>query len=110
VSRALLTTLLALLAPDAVVLESGASETRSEYRGHHLPSDMAFARAVRSTRSPIRVVVRGDAAWATSTSTSQGSYRGRPVNSTGAELMVLTREPAGWVIRAIHWSSRQRRP
>jgi uncharacterized protein (TIGR02246 family) len=101
---------LALLAPDATVLESGDAETRADYREHHLPADMAFARAVRGTRSPIRVVVRGDAAWATSTSTTQGSFRGRPVNSSGAELMVLTREPGGWRIRAIHWSSRAMRP
>lgn len=97
---------LALLAPDAVILESGVVETRDEYRGHHLPADIAYARAVRSVRGPVRVVVRGDVAWATSTSTTRGTYRGRVVNSAGAELMVLSREPAGWKIRTIHWSSR----
>jgi ketosteroid isomerase-like protein len=45
-------------------------------------------------------------AWATSTSTARGEFRGRPVNSEGAELMVLTRTPEGWKISAIHWSSR----
>ncbi|MEJ7810241.1 MAG: DUF4198 domain-containing protein [Gemmatimonadaceae bacterium] len=101
---------LALLAPDAVVLESGGVETRDEYRSHHLPADIGFARAVPSTRGALRVVVRGDVAWATSTSTTQGQYQGRAINSAGAELMVLAREAAGWRIRAIHWSSRTRRP
>ncbi len=99
---------LALLAPDAVVLESGGVETLAEYRSHHLPSDIEFARASRSTRSPLRVVVRGDAAWVTSTSTDTGTFRGRAVNSAGAELMVLARGPRGWRIAAIHWSSRRR--
>jgi ketosteroid isomerase-like protein len=99
---------LALLTEDAVVLESGGLETRAEYRSHHLPSDIAFARTVRSERSPVRVTVKGDAAWAFSTSTSQGEFNGRPVNSMGAELMVLVRTSEGWKIAAIHWSARRR--
>ena len=99
---------LRLLAPDVVIQESGGVETLSEYRSHHLPGDMAFARAVERDRSPIRVRVKGDAAWATSTSTTVGDYRGRAINSQGAELMVLRREPEGWRIVAIHWSSRAR--
>jgi hypothetical protein len=37
------TGLLALLADDAVILESGGLETRAEFRSHHLPADIAFA-------------------------------------------------------------------
>lgn len=104
------TRVLSLLAEDAVIMESGGVETRAEYRGHHLPGDIAFARAVASQRSAVRVRVRGDVAWASSTSTTQGQYRDRQINSAGAELMVLVRTPAGWRISAIHWSSRARRP
>ena len=99
---------LALLAPDAVILESGGVESREQYRAHHLAADMAFARAVPSESGPISVRVRGDVAWAWSTSTSQGDFRGRRISSTGAELMVLTRTARGWTISAIHWSSRPR--
>lgn len=53
--------------------------------------------------------MRGDVAQATSPRTTQGQYRGRAVNSVGAELMVLTRFADGWKIVAIHWSSRARR-
>jgi ketosteroid isomerase-like protein len=101
---------MSLLAPDVVVLESGGIETRDEFRAHHLAADIAFAQAVKSERAPMRVTVRGDAAWATSTSTTAGEYRGRQINSAGAELMVLTRTSQGWRISAIHWSSRARRP
>ena len=101
---------LALLSDDVEVLESGGAETRAEYRSHHLASDIAFARAVPSRRGPLRVHVAGDVAWTTSTSTTEGEFRGRAVNAVGAELMVLTRAPDGWRIAAIHWSSRNRRP
>ena len=104
------TAALALLAPDAVILESGGSETVAEYRGHHLPADIEFARAIRAVRNAIRVTVAGNLAWAAGTSTSQGEFRGRAVNSAGAELIVLTRAADGWRISAIHWSSRRRTP
>jgi ketosteroid isomerase-like protein len=97
---------LALLAPDLQVLESGSLENRDEYRRHHLPADIAFARAVPSQRGELSVVVSGDVAWVTGTSRTTGTYRERAINSAGVELMVLSRAPAGWQIRAIHWSSR----
>jgi ketosteroid isomerase-like protein len=99
---------LALLTPDATILESGDSETVAEYRSHHLPADIEFARAVKEARTPIRATVRGDAAWAVSTSSTRGEFKGRAVNAAGAELVVLTRTPDGWRIAAIHWSSRRR--
>jgi len=101
---------LSLLASDVMVLESGEVETGDEYRSHHLPADIQFARAVPSVRGPLRVVLRGDVAWAISTSRTRGEYRGRSIDSQGAELMVLTREGSGWMIRAIHWSSHATRP
>lgn len=103
------TAALALLAPDAVILESGGVESRAEYRSHHLQSDIAFARAVTSERGDIRVVVNGDVAWGSSTSTTKGEYRERTIDAVGAELMVLVRTPDGWRIAAIHWSSRAAR-
>ena len=102
------TAVLSLLAPDALIVEAGGVETRDEYRGHHLPGDIAFARAVERAHGPIKVRVEGDAAWAVTTSTSEGTYRGREIDSAGAELAVLRRTSDGWIITAIHWSSRAR--
>lgn len=102
-------TALGLLAEDVVILETGGVETKAQYRSGHLNGDMAYAKAVPSTRTVTGVHVRGDAAWVTSTSITQGEYRDRQVNSQGAELAVLAREGGAWKIKAIHWSSRARR-
>jgi ketosteroid isomerase-like protein len=101
---------LQLLADDALLFEAGGVETRAEYGKNHLPADIDFEKVVATKRSPIRVVVNGNTAWASSTSEFSGTFQGRAVDSLGAELMVLSREPAGWRIRAIHWSGRARKP
>jgi ketosteroid isomerase-like protein len=98
-----------LLAQDAVILESGGMETRAEYISHHLPGDIAFAKAIASTNGPIHVTVDGTTAWTAGTGTTQGNFNGRAINSSSAESMVLTKGPTGWKIRAIHWSSRNRK-
>lgn len=97
---------MAMLAPDVVIQESGGMETRDHYAGHHLPGDIAFAKGLPGVRSAQRVVVTGDVAWSTSSSATKGTYRDRQINSVGAEMMVLSKEAGRWRIRAIHWSSR----
>lgn len=101
---------LSMLSADAIVLESGDVETRAEYRSHHLPADIEFARAIPGTHTLKSVVVHGDAAWVSSTSITQGRMKERAINSAGAELIVLSRrdKQSPWQIRAIHWSSHRR--
>jgi ketosteroid isomerase-like protein len=96
-----------LLAADAVVMEGGERESRKAYVEHHLLEDIKFAQAVRSRQGKIDVTIGGDVAWTHSTSFTQGTYQGKPLNLAGAESMVLSRTPVGWVIRAIHWFSRK---
>ena len=99
---------LSLLAPDAVILESGGIESRAEYASHHLPEDIEFAKAVGSSPGTLQVTVDGMSAWTAATSTTQGQFKGRAINSVSAESMVLTKRDGGWRIRSIHWSSRRR--
>ena len=99
---------MSLLDAGVRILESGGIEDRAHYREHHLPADIAFARAATSTRTVKEVAVRGDVAWLVATSTTTGESNGRPINSQGAELMVLARVATGWTITAVHWSSRRR--
>ena len=103
------TTALNLLADDVIILESGGAETKEQYRSGHLMGDMSFAQAVPRERGAINVTISGDVAWAHSMSVTQGRRGDREINSQSAELMVLTRADGRWLIRAIHWSSRQRR-
>ena len=97
---------LALLAKDVVILESGGAETRADYRSHHLAGDIAFMKGVKTERGPLLITIDGNTAWTTSTSVTMGDFKGRQINSIGAESMVLTRSKNGWQIRSIHWSSR----
>ncbi len=94
-----------LLAPDAVILESGAEQTRDEYAREHLAQDIAFARMTQSTSSDFAVHQEGAAAWTTATSHTTGKFEGHDVNSVGVELTILTKTESGWRIRAVHWSS-----
>jgi ketosteroid isomerase-like protein len=101
------TAALALLAPDALILESGESQTRAEYEREHLAEDIAFASATKTERSPLIIRQDGNVAWTTATSKTTGTFKGRKIGSTGVELIVLTKGDSGWRIRAIHWSSHE---
>ena len=87
----------ALLAPDAVVLEGGAHESRAEYLSHHFARDAEFLSG--TTPEPLyrRTGVAGDAAWVASTQ--------RIGDVEMAELLVMKRTPDGWRVAAVHWSS-----
>jgi ketosteroid isomerase-like protein len=98
---------LAALSEDALILESGSSQTRTEYERGHLAEDIAFASATKTERSPLIVRQEGNVAWTIATSKTTGTFQGRKVDSAGVELMVLTKTESGWRIRAIHWSNRE---
>jgi ketosteroid isomerase-like protein len=94
-----------LLAPDALIVEGGTVQTRNEYQSEHLAEDIAYARAVPNTPRDVVVRQEGDAAWVTSTFRVTGKFHDKPVDNIAAETIVLTKTPAGWRIRSIHWSS-----
>lgn len=101
---------LALLAPDVLIMEGGDIETLSDYRSHHLAEDVAYARAIPGIHTVRQVVVRGDVAWVVSTSTVDGKIKDRRIRTAGAELVILSRTDRmqPWKIRAVHWSSHRR--
>ncbi len=99
---------MALLAPDAVIIEGGWVETRKGYGAGHLTADMAFLAGMTTEIVSRTVTLAGDVAWVSTVSHTDGDYNGRTINSRGAELMILGRGDGGWLIRAIHWSSGRR--
>jgi ketosteroid isomerase-like protein len=93
------------LHPALVVFEEGTGENREHYRTHHLPADAAFLAQVHPTYTHEQLTVSGMMALHLREYRMRGTWRGRRVDSTGAETMVLLKTPEGWKIRHIHWSS-----
>ncbi|MGH7481823.1 MAG: nuclear transport factor 2 family protein [Longimicrobiales bacterium] len=94
------------LHPDVIIYEGGHAETLAEYRSGHLNSDIAFAGAVRREIAVDAVTLWTDAALYTAESRATGHWRGRDIDSHGAESIILVETAGGWLIRHIHWSSR----
>ena len=94
-----------LIAPDAIFLESGKIETRTEYESNHLPADIEFESKIKAKRGPLRVTFDGrDTAWVISTAEYD---EGNPEKYINTQLMVLTHDTGEWRIRSISWSSNQ---
>ena len=97
----------ALLADDALIFEEGGVErTKAQYAAEHLPADAAFAQAVASTVTRRTGDSNGAFAWVASEGRTTGTYKGRAVDRTTTETMVLRRSGRAWKIIHIHWSSR----
>lgn len=102
---------MALLAPEALITEDGYIQTRSDYQHDHLGEDIAFARAVPvSSRRVALVRQEGKVAWVTATFRVVGEFHKKPVDSSSAETMILTKTSEGWKIETIHWSSHSTPP
>lgn len=100
------TTVVSLFHPDARIYEAGHAETLAEYRSGHLGGDIAFLREVSSETLREDIVPGDRVALYTSEKHTTGEVRGRRIDSTNAETIVLVLTDDGWKIRHIHWSSR----
>lgn len=101
---------LRLLDPALVVFESGHAEYGlAEYRGHHLPHDLAFARQVQRQTTRSQEQQAGDWAWVMSQAVVSGQVGEKTINQQQMETMVLRRGADGWKILHIHWSARARK-
>ena len=94
---------LALLAPDAKISESGVTQSRSEYADHHLGEDIAFLNSAHVNVVSLGSMPIGETAMVGSESdiTTQGStplIRSR-------EMLTLRREGDAWKIQSIRWQS-----
>jgi len=99
-----------LLADDVLVLESGAIQNRADYLSHHLGADMKASHDSRGVRTVVRVTVVGSLAYVASSTLTPSTGAEGNNGSELAELMIVSRGATGWKIRAVHWSSRRRRP
>ena len=97
-------TVMRYLADDALMMEGGTIENRMQYETDHLPADLEFAKGMTAKRMPVKQTVRGDVAWVRTSTEFRGTFEGKPLALLSLETMVMTREPEGWKIRALHWS------
>ena len=98
---------MALIAPDAVFVESAKIENRDQYEKNHLPKDIEYESEVKGERGPLQVTLQGDTAWVISTTKYDERAQGNPDLYIITQLMVLSRNADGWRIRSICWSSNQ---
>ena len=98
---------MALIAPDAIFVESAKIETRDQYEKVHLPRDIEYEGQIDGKRGPLKVTQEGNTAWVISTTTYDEKDQGNPDLYIITQLMVLSRGTDGWRIRSICWSSNQ---
>ena len=97
----------ALLDPAVLIYESGGVErSRSEYAAEHLGADAAFLKAAKHKLLSRKGDAVGELAWVAPEArlTAPGA---KPTDIVTTETVILRKEPAGWRIVHIHWSSRQ---
>lgn len=99
-----------LLSDDVLIIESGHIQTRSEYLGGHLGADMKASQGSKGERTVTKVTLVGEAAYFVSRTLTPPTGVAGNTGSESVELMVVTKMAGGWQIRAVHWSSRRRRP
>lgn len=98
----------ALLSPGIQIYESGYVErSRDEYVGHHLKSDIEFAKATKNKILKQSERVEGKLAVVMQESETTGTFKGKPVHLFGTETALLEHQGDSWVIVHIHWSSRK---
>ena len=93
------------LAEDAVILEGGVAQSKEEYAGHHLGSDMAFLRAMRSTRLSREIREANGVVTVMTRTRLQGMFKERQIDIVSSETAVVNRTDAGWRILHLHWSN-----
>ncbi len=97
----------ALLDPAVVIYESGGVErSRTEYAAEHLGADAAFLKSATHKMISRTGEVVGDLAWV-ATEARLTSLGAKPVDLVSTETMILRKQPGGWRIVHIHWSSRK---
>lgn len=96
---------LAQLAPDVQIFEGGGVErSRDEYKTHHLDADIKYLKQISSKLLEQQIEIVGDIAYAVSRSQQQGGIKGKKINRTGVESLVLRKQNGAWQIVLVHWS------
>ena len=100
-------TVIATLAEDVLIFESGGAErSRAEYRSHHMKSDMAFLGQLKRDVLEQSSSLQGNIAWVVTESRLYGRYKDKDYDLVSIETAVLEHSVDSWKIVHLHWSSR----
>lgn len=96
---------LAQLAPAVQIFEGGGVErSRDEYQAHHLDADINYLKQINSKLLEQQIEIVGDIAYAVSRSQQKGEIKGKKIDRTGVESLVLRKQNGQWQIVLVHWS------
>ncbi len=99
-----------LLAPEAIILESGGVErSRDEYLDHHAKADASFLSGAHVSVLSRTARVDGNLAWVATESEIHTSKGNKPLTLLSTETMILDKSSGDWQIVHIHWSSRPKK-
>lgn len=94
---------LALLAPNATITESGKTQSRDEYASEHLGEDIAFLNTAQVTLVSSGSMPMGETAMVGSE--SDIATRGKPSVIRSREMLTLKRDGDAWKIQSVRWQS-----
>lgn len=96
---------LAQLSPTVQIFEGGAVErSRDEYKTHHLDADIQYLTQVSSELLEQQIEIIGDVAYAVSRTSQKGEIKGKKIDRSGTESLVLRNIKGQWQIVLVHWS------
>jgi ketosteroid isomerase-like protein len=101
------TAALALLAPEASIIEGGETQTRGQYAAGHLSEDIAFLKSARVKPLSLGSMPMGQTAMVGSRSEIRTTHDGQPIALLSTEMLTLKKAPAGWLITRIEWASQR---
>ncbi|MFT6633718.1 MAG: ketosteroid isomerase-like protein [Bacteriovoracaceae bacterium] len=94
-----------LLEESVLIYEGGGVErSAKEYSSHHLLADMAFMSKMEVELIEHQVTIYSNIAISSSRSIIRGKYKGKVIEKTNMETIVLRKINGKWKIINIHWS------
>ena len=94
-----------ILDDDVLIYEAGNVEgSFEEYASHHMSADIQFMSTMEKTILSRKLFENGDLAVVSTEYRMKGGYKGRFIDKTTMETLVLRKSETGWKIVHIHWS------
>lgn len=94
-----------LLVDNVLIYEGGRVErSADEYANHHMLADMKYLKNITTSVLEHIVITKGKIAFSNSRSHSTGKFRGKDIDQSGMETIILEEINAQWKIIRIHWS------